>query len=128
MINKLLTKLTILSLGLSAGVGTASLTLAQASKQNESRFLQEAIVIIYQEDKDKTFTAQEILDEGYKLCAKMAEAEAESKDNSLGNLAENAAESALRSALEGSSSDETEAEETDNKEMMKIAERFLCDQ
>lgn len=128
MINKLLTNLTILSLGLSAGVGTASLTLAQATKQNESRFLQEAIVIIYQEDKDQTFTAQEILDEGYKLCAKMAEAEAESKDNSLGELAENAAENALRSALGGSSSDETEAEETDNTEMMKIAERFLCDQ
>ncbi len=117
MKNTVVHTLAALSLMGSGIFGTTSVTLAEASKQNETRFLQEAIKIIYEEDKDQTFTAQEILDDGYKLCDKIAEADRENND--LGAVAENIA----RSALGGDS----KKEETENPDMVKAAEKFLCD-
>jgi hypothetical protein len=132
MKNTLVTKLTALTLSVLGSFGTASVTLAQASEQNETRFLQEAIKLIYEEDKDQTFTAQEILNDGYKLCEKMAaaEAEAESEDNNLGGLAQRAAQGAISSALGGedSSDESNESADMSDSEMMKIAERYLCNE
>ncbi|MEL4894175.1 hypothetical protein [Crocosphaera sp. Alani8] len=91
----------------------ASSANAQADQQDEIRYVQEAVKILYDQDPNQAFTVRELLDDGYKMCKEVADA----NRDPLGNLAQEA----IRSGLGvGENSSE------DNSEMMRISERYLC--
>ena len=94
------------------GVCLESAVLAQASERDEIRFVQEAVKILYSQDKEQTFTVQEILDDGYKMCEKIADS------GGLENLAEEVISTSLG---------REERQEQDNPEMAKAAEKYLCE-
>ncbi|MEM8777438.1 MAG: hypothetical protein AAGF26_00920 [Cyanobacteria bacterium P01_G01_bin.49] len=108
-IQRLILALTII-LG---GVGLETAAFAQASQQDEVRYVQEMAKYFYEEDKNQAFTVQEVLDDGYGMCEKIAE------EGGWENLAQDA----IRSGLGLNNSQP----EDDSQQMAKLADKYLCD-
>ncbi|MDJ0728658.1 MAG: hypothetical protein QNJ33_01560 [Crocosphaera sp.] len=86
---------------------------AQANQQDEIRYVQEAVRILYDQDPNQAFTVRELLEDGYQMCQTMANA----NRDPLGNLAEEMIRTGL--GIGGSRPQE-------NPEMMRISQRYLC--
>lgn len=95
------------------GLSSTAYAQAQASEQNEIRYIQEMAKYYYEQNKDQAFTVQEVLDEGYDMCTQIAE---------QGGW-ENLAQDAIRSGL-GLGNDQPEE---NNQEMARLADKYLCD-
>ncbi|EAZ93538.1 hypothetical protein CY0110_17122 [Crocosphaera chwakensis CCY0110] len=76
---------------------------------------------MYDEDPNQAFTVRELLQDGYKMCKKIADNSNNDNNDSLENLAEDAIRSGLGLGREDSE------ESQDDVEMMRLAERYLCD-
>ncbi len=86
---------------------------AQANQQDEIRYVQEAVRILYDQNPNQAFTVRELLEDGYQMCQTMANA----NRDPLGNLAEEMIRTGL--GVGGS-------RPQDNSEMMRISQRYLC--
>lgn len=91
----------------------ASHAQAQADQQDEIRYVQEAVRILYVQDPNKAFTVRELLEDGYQMCQRIANA----NRDPWGNLAEEMIRTGL--GVGGS-------RPQDNPEMMRISQRYLC--
>ncbi|WP_232285672.1 hypothetical protein [Crocosphaera chwakensis] len=121
MKNLRLTQSIILLTAMLAGGSIASNAYAQADSQDEIRYVQETVEYLYDEDPNQAFTVRELLQDGYKMCKKIADNSNNDNNDSLENLAEDAIRSGLGLGREDSE------ESQDDVEMMRLAERYLCD-
>ncbi|WP_243397333.1 hypothetical protein [Crocosphaera subtropica] len=118
MKNLRLTQSVIVLTAIVAGGGISSNAYAQADPQDEIRYVQETVKVLYEEEPNQAFTVRELLQDGYKMCETIA-------NNTNNNSLENLAEDAIRSGLGIGRSRSQESE--DNPEMMRIAQRYLCE-
>lgn len=118
MKNLKLTQSILLLTAILAGGGIASDAYAQADSEDEIRYVQKAVEYLYEEDPNQAFTVRELLQDGYKMCKKIA-------DNSSSDALENLAEEAIRSGL-GLGGRNSQESRTD-AEIMRLADRYLCD-
>ncbi|MDJ0846164.1 hypothetical protein [Crocosphaera sp.] len=84
---------------------------AQADQQDEIRYVQEAVRVMYEQDRNRSFTVRELLEDGYAMCKRIA------NSDPLENLAEDLIRSGL--GMGGS-------RPQDDPEMMRVAQRYLC--
>ncbi len=118
MKNLRLSQSIILLAAMLAGGSIASDAYAQAGSQEEISYVKKAVEYLYEEAPNQSFTVRELLDDGYEMCKKIA-------DNSNRDPLESLAEDAIRSGLGlgGGNSQESQ----DDAEMMRLAERYLCE-
>ncbi|MDJ0598765.1 MAG: hypothetical protein QNJ37_08010 [Crocosphaera sp.] len=112
MKNIRLTQSIILLTAIVAGVAISPKANAQANQQDEIRYVQESVRVLYDQDRNRAFTIQELLDDGYAMCQRIA------NSDPLEHLAEDLIRSGL--GMGGS-------RPQDDPEMMRIAQRYLCD-
>ncbi|MDJ0661624.1 MAG: hypothetical protein QNJ42_19375 [Crocosphaera sp.] len=93
----------------SSGIGSNA--NAQANQQDEIRYVQEAVKVMYEQNRNRSFTVQELLEDGYAMCQRIANSDP----------LENLAEDLIRSGLGVGGS-----RPQDDPEMMRVAQRYLC--
>ncbi|WP_198648809.1 hypothetical protein [Cyanothece sp. BG0011] len=118
MKNLRLTQSIILLTAMLAGGVIASDAYAEADTQDEISYVKKAVEYLYEEAPNQSFTVRELLDDGYEMCKKIA-------DNSNRDPLESLAEDAIRSGLGLGRGQSEESQE--DVEMMRLAERYLCD-
>lgn len=113
MKNTKLSRLILVLTVIFGNVGLTSAVYAQASESDEIRYVKAMAEYLYESDRNEDFTVQEMLDDGYKMCEKIAD---------QGGW-ENLAQDAIRSGL-GIGGDQPQ---DDNREMARLADKYLCD-
>ncbi len=86
---------------------------AQASEKDEIRYIKAVAEHLYEQNRDEDFSVQELLDDGYEMCKKIAQS----------GTWENLAQDAIRSGLGLGGSQP----QNDNQEIARLADKYLCD-
>ena len=95
------------------GLTSAVYAQARASESDELRYVKAMVEYLYESDRNEDVTVQGMLDDGYKMCEKIAD---------QGGW-ENLAQDAIRSGLGIGG----EQPQDDDREMARLADKYLCD-